>query len=131
MNTLSIIWRGLAASLFLLAMNGTAAEFHLPARVRPETSKGSGEFLVVETNLIWDARKTAVVICDMWDRHWCDGAKLAGAFAGFGTDPRGQLKLGSRTRHRDEGKRGCQGQRFSPHPGPLPRGENSPNEFAR
>lgn len=22
----------------------------------------------------WDARRTAVVICDMWDRHWCRGA---------------------------------------------------------
>ena len=74
MNTLPNFWRGLVATLSLLAMLGTAAEFHLPARVRPETSKGSGEFRVVETNLTWDARKTAVVICDMWDRHWCDGA---------------------------------------------------------
>ena len=60
--------------LSLVAAAGSAAELHLPARVRPETSKGSGEFRVVETNLTWDARKTAVVICDMWDRHWCEGA---------------------------------------------------------
>jgi nicotinamidase-related amidase len=22
----------------------------------------------------WDARKTAAIVCDMWDRHWCAGA---------------------------------------------------------
>jgi nicotinamidase-related amidase len=23
----------------------------------------------------WDARKTAAVVCDMWDHHWCKGAE--------------------------------------------------------
>lgn len=22
----------------------------------------------------WPARKVAIIVCDMWDRHWCDGA---------------------------------------------------------
>ncbi len=74
MNTHSLFWRSLAAVLGLTAVAGSAAELNLPARIRAETKKGSGEFCVVETNLTWDARKTAVVICDMWDRHWCDGA---------------------------------------------------------
>jgi nicotinamidase-related amidase/type 1 glutamine amidotransferase len=29
---------------------------------------------VVEQVLNWEGTKTAVVICDMWDRHWCRGA---------------------------------------------------------
>lgn len=29
---------------------------------------------VREVVLRWDAHRTAVVVCDMWDRHWCRGA---------------------------------------------------------
>ena len=29
---------------------------------------------VVDKKLTWDASKTAIVICDMWDQHWCRGA---------------------------------------------------------
>ena len=24
--------------------------------------------------LYWEPEETAIIICDMWDRHWCDGA---------------------------------------------------------
>jgi nicotinamidase-related amidase len=40
---------------------------HLKAR-----SRASGA--VSEQTLQWDPRQTALVICDMWDRHWCAGA---------------------------------------------------------
>jgi type 1 glutamine amidotransferase/nicotinamidase-related amidase len=46
----------------------------LEARGRAETSDGSGEFAVVSNRLEWDPSRTAVIICDMWDRHWCRGA---------------------------------------------------------
>lgn len=29
---------------------------------------------VVNETIRWDADKTAIVICDMWDQHWCKGA---------------------------------------------------------
>jgi nicotinamidase-related amidase len=29
---------------------------------------------VKETTLEWDPAKTALIICDMWDNHWCQGA---------------------------------------------------------
>lgn len=29
---------------------------------------------VEEKSVAWEPRRTAVVICDMWDRHWCQGA---------------------------------------------------------
>lgn len=32
------------------------------------------EYRVVNETVRWDARKTAIVICDMWDGHWCKGA---------------------------------------------------------
>ena len=36
--------------------------------------KGSGLFNVQWKTADWDAAKTAVVICDMWDKHWCPGS---------------------------------------------------------
>jgi type 1 glutamine amidotransferase/nicotinamidase-related amidase len=46
----------------------------LDARGRAETSEESGEFAVVNNRLEWDPSQTAVIICDMWDKHWCEGA---------------------------------------------------------
>ena len=43
-------------------------------RSRVEAFKGSGEWQEVSVRRQVDPRRTAVVICDMWDRHWCDGA---------------------------------------------------------
>ncbi len=43
--------------------------FRLPARER--TQVAPGEVRAVEKTLEWDARRTAVVICDMWDAHTC------------------------------------------------------------
>ena len=39
-----------------------------------ETAPGSGEWRRDETNALWESRKTAIVICDMWNQHWCQGA---------------------------------------------------------
>ncbi|MDB5173481.1 MAG: Isochorismatase family protein, partial [Phycisphaerales bacterium] len=44
------------------------------ARSRSEVSPKSGRFEVVEKPLEWDAKQTALIICDLWDKHWCDGA---------------------------------------------------------
>lgn len=46
----------------------------LQARSQQETSPGSGRYHTLTRDVSWDPRKTAIVICDMWDRHWCRGA---------------------------------------------------------
>ena len=28
-----------------------------------------------EGKVDWDAKKTAIIVCDMWDRHWCQSAE--------------------------------------------------------
>lgn len=48
-------------------------------RKRAETAPGSGRFAVVERAAEWDPRKTAVVIVDVWDKHWCAGANRRAA----------------------------------------------------
>lgn len=57
----------LAGSLF-------AADPRLPLRSRVEAFKGSGvwEEARLETSL--PLAQTAILICDMWDRHWCSGS---------------------------------------------------------
>src|SRR5258708_7719494 len=46
----------------------------LNLRKRVETRPGSGRHHAIAESVAWDASKTAVVICDMWDKHWCAGA---------------------------------------------------------
>ena len=36
--------------------------------------QGDGNSPVERERVTWDARKTAVIVCDMWDSHWCKGA---------------------------------------------------------
>jgi nicotinamidase-related amidase len=43
-------------------------------RSRDETAEGSGKFVAATEAVHWDPHKTAVVICDMWDNHWCRAA---------------------------------------------------------
>ncbi|APZ95900.1 ThuA domain-containing protein [Fuerstiella marisgermanici] len=46
----------------------------LNARTRAEVSPGSNRFREVIKPLTWDASKTAIVICDMWNDHYCRNA---------------------------------------------------------
>ncbi len=51
-----------------------AADLNLPLRSRVEAFKGSGAWQEVEFRATLPASQTAVLICDMWDKHWCTGA---------------------------------------------------------
>jgi nicotinamidase-related amidase len=72
----------LAASLLACAgPNPSAADskadvgvLRLPLRTRVETFKGSGVW--DEVNLVKELnpRETAIILCDVWDKHWCDSA---------------------------------------------------------
>jgi nicotinamidase-related amidase len=46
----------------------------LHLRERKEATPGSKEFKVVERTVDWEVSKTAVVIVDMWDGHYCRSA---------------------------------------------------------
>ncbi len=48
--------------------------FVLHARRQVETRTGSGRFEPVVEILEWEAARTAVIVCDMWDADWCKGA---------------------------------------------------------
>jgi nicotinamidase-related amidase len=44
----------------------------LEARSRVEAAPGKVE--VLSRTLDWPAAETAIIVCDMWDDHWCEGA---------------------------------------------------------
>jgi nicotinamidase-related amidase len=44
---------------------------HLRSRAKIE---GQDVYAVKEETAVWPAKKTALIICDMWDDHWCKGA---------------------------------------------------------
>ena len=46
----------------------------LLVRSRKEAKAGSNAWEEVTVKKDWNITETAIVICDMWDKHWCDGA---------------------------------------------------------
>ena len=61
--------------LVLLAACGASAQIlHLPLRSRVENPKGSGKWEPIALEQDLPVSETAILICDMWDNHWCTGA---------------------------------------------------------
>jgi nicotinamidase-related amidase len=50
------------------------ASLRLQLRTRVEAFKGSGEWHEVRVDQSLPVSRTAILICDMWDKHWCSGA---------------------------------------------------------
>lgn len=53
---------------------GEVAALRLRLRSRQETAPGSGRYRAIEQTVGWEPRQTAILVCDMWDQHWCQGA---------------------------------------------------------
>jgi len=66
----------MAASLFLAGVLNAAAapSLALSARNRVRAGADSNQWRIVEREVELDPKKTAIVICDMWNQHWCQGA---------------------------------------------------------
>ncbi|WP_442505856.1 isochorismatase family protein [Novipirellula sp. SH528] len=55
----------------------TAAAETLTLHPRSQVSDGGGgqpRYLTTTETQSWKAEETAIIVCDMWDQHWCDGA---------------------------------------------------------
>ncbi|MFO0843426.1 MAG: isochorismatase family protein [Gemmataceae bacterium] len=75
----------MARPVILLFLAWTTAAFAdevkplaLKMRKRVETSPGSGLFHALTEPVSWDAKRTAVIVCDMWDLHHCLNATKRG-----------------------------------------------------
>lgn len=56
-----------------LSLSVVDAEDMLQLKLRSRPSSGQKDEIKYEETQ-WNPRRTAVVICDMWDDHWCQGA---------------------------------------------------------
>jgi putative heme-binding domain-containing protein len=70
---------GLALALAVQAQERRVEQAQEPlvlhAQMRePEKSVAAGSFAVREKVLQWTPAQTAIIICDMWNQHWCQGA---------------------------------------------------------
>ncbi|MBL8216069.1 MAG: cysteine hydrolase family protein [Bryobacterales bacterium] len=61
----------LRLSLLLLASALGFTATKLPVRSR---SEHNGQWRVNEQSIAFDPEHTAIILCDMWDKHWCRGA---------------------------------------------------------
>ena len=68
-SVLSALGAGLLA-----AATPSSRTLRLPLRSRVEAFKGSGIWSEVRFEKDFPVSGTAVLICDMWDNHWCTGA---------------------------------------------------------
>lgn len=67
---------GLGACLLPLAGTTFAADsnsYHLKLRSRRQDGKPAAA--EATTAVEWNPRQTAIIVCDMWDRHWCKSAE--------------------------------------------------------
>ncbi|UCF16645.1 MAG: hypothetical protein JSW59_04115, partial [Phycisphaerales bacterium] len=51
----------------------------LVTRSRAPLTDDASRFRVVQNKVEWDPKQTAIIICDVWDQHWCKGATRRGA----------------------------------------------------
>jgi len=65
-----LLFSALAVRLPALA----GADITVELRSRVEVFKGSGDWRAVNLQETVPVEATAIVICDMWDKHWCSGA---------------------------------------------------------
>jgi putative heme-binding domain-containing protein len=71
-HALALLVFGSVAYVAFADDNGAVLELH--TRSRQASPGATNQFRIVEKTVRWDARKTVVIICDMWDQHWCRGA---------------------------------------------------------
>lgn len=66
--------RKLSVLLLVMASFGAAETVEIPLRSRTQVFRSGGEAQEVLAKFGFDPSKAAVVVCDMWDNHWCGGA---------------------------------------------------------
>ncbi len=57
-----------------LASSAGVRPLTVDLRSRVAISDAQGQFRVACERRQWDPCETAIIVCDMWDKHWCKGA---------------------------------------------------------
>jgi nicotinamidase-related amidase len=70
----SVLMGALGAASLMAAARTSSRILRLPLRSRVEAFKGSGVWAEVRFEKEFPVAETGLLICDMWDNHWCSGA---------------------------------------------------------
>src|SRR5678815_387357 len=75
-RSFTILIFGLLLSLSMVpTLQSADSQLHLTLRSRAKTQSGANaKEAIVENQAAWDPKKTAIIVCDMWDDHWCRSA---------------------------------------------------------
>lgn len=65
---------GLPAPMITNAGEASEESLRLNLRTRVETFKGGGVWDEVVVHREFPCKETAILLCDVWDKHWCTGA---------------------------------------------------------
>ena len=77
-----LVLSAMLACACAMAADAPSSTVRLHLRTRVELFKGSGDWQEVHVERTLPVARTAILICDMWDRHWCTGAtRRVGALA--------------------------------------------------
>lgn len=71
---LAFVWLCVPSLAAPGADGGAGEPLGLALKTR-QAGKAPSEYAAVETAASWDPRRTAIILCDMWDHHWCRGAE--------------------------------------------------------
>ena len=67
-------------SIFLIApsvqaqIKTTVPTIKVSLQKRIPSDLDEGASMIVNDIQEWNGKETAIIICDMWDKHWCKGA---------------------------------------------------------
>ncbi len=121
----------LGVALVAIPNDSRSADSLLSLTLRSRTALPGKEGAANEKKSDWDPKKTAIIVCDMWDDHWCkSAAERVGELAG----PMNEMLKTARARgvfiihapstctgfYKDTPQRKCaQNAPFAKTPGPL------------
>ncbi len=63
------VGNGFGNNAFAQTASNPKISWHLSLQHRAETKAGSGRFHTLTQNENWDPKRTAVIVCDVWDAH--------------------------------------------------------------
>ena len=66
-----------AALILSLLSSATASAEVFTLDTRSRTRDAAGNWAVRQQTVLWEAKTTAVVVCDMWDLHHCKNAAVS------------------------------------------------------
>ena len=60
--------------IFFLTLSACQSNNYIILKARKQKKQENGQWETSIKKIHWDPEETAIIICDMWDRHWCDNA---------------------------------------------------------